>query len=527
MSILKFSPDHDIAEAEAAMKLQAWPEAIGHWQKILKKYKRRTPPLVYVRLSTAYRRQANYEDAESIVKRGIELHPNYLALHVERAEIATYGLDRSEAISRWKAIIDKFGDGAPTRAWIKLSRLYRQEQKLNDAERIVKQGLSRYPDSTDLSIEAAKVAAMREEWPKAIRRWQAAIDGSDGSAPIEAWLGLSRAQRKKGKLKEAEVTAERGLSENSMDFKLRLESAEIAMAKRDWVMALDRWQFLLDKFDGSPVLDTSLRPYVRFNVSILKRLIGIEDYKKQIAARSKSNKRKIVIYTSVTKGYDTLKPPEIVDSRFDYVVYADSQLDGMGIYDVRPLPEPNHDNARAIRYPKTHPHKLFKDYDIAIWLDTSLMIVDDIYPIIEKFIKSGQAIGSSPHSVRKSVYEEFEACLALKKDDPKIINRQMEYYKGLGFENNDLTENGFLAFNLKHKSLAPAMEAWWQQILNFSKRDQLSFNFALSQNKVEWYPLTRAPHGLYNHPAFVLTPHNSEYKILHELVDLLAQNKQK
>jgi hypothetical protein len=315
-----------------------------------------------------------------------------------------------------------------------------------------------------------------------------------------AWTKLSRAQRRE------------------------VELAEIATAGKDWPPALQRWQAILESFGRSPSVDEALVRHVRFNVSLLKRLIDLDGYKARLEAhggsRPQPGKRKIAVYTSFTEGYDNLKLPEVIDDRLDYIVYTDHQLDGMGVFDVRPLPRPDNDGARAIRYPKTHPHVLLNEYETAVWVDTSLMVVGDLHRMVDAFMESGRAIGSSDHPYRKSIYEEFEACVRLKKDDYRTMKRQMDYYRSIGFDTDDLSENTVLMFNLKDPALtsrlAAAMETWWEQICRFSKRDQLSLNYALSTHDVLRYHLMQAPDHVHVHPTFVFVPHQSEHEILTE-----------
>ena len=83
------------------------------------------------------------------------------------------------------------------------------------------------------------------------------------------------------------------------------------------------------------------------------------------------------------------------------------------------------------------------------------------------------------HPSRTCVYEEAYACKQLNKDLPSTINSQMLKYKKEGYP----THNGMIASGLMIRrntwKVGGLMSLWWNEVLHHSKRDQLSFNYAL------------------------------------------------
>ena len=58
------------------------------------------------------------------------------------------------------------------------------------------------------------------------------------------------------------------------------------------------------------------------------------------------------------------------------------------------------------------------------------------------------------------------------------MSEQTERYRQEGYpEHNGLIESAILVRELKDQRLISLMEAWWQEVLHGSKRDQLSFNY--------------------------------------------------
>lgn len=279
-----------------------------------------------------------------------------------------------------------------------------------------------------------------------------------------------------------------------------------------------------------PRPDELMAALQRLDNSVAQRLAHIDVYKNQIAkyaaaratrnSQSKDQKR-IVIYTAISGGYDSIKLPEQLDPRFDYVLFTDTPAPDTGVWQIRPITYFHEDVTRIARYVKTHPHLLLDDYDIAIWIDANIMILGDVYPLVEDFLASGKAVAAVPHPIRKSVYEEFEACIRQKKDDVKVMQEQLARYKCLGFENDDLIESNFMMFNLRDKRVRSFLDTWWAEIDRYSKRDQLSLNFALAQNGLEWHRLTRRPNSIRNHPVFAMVPHDNGKGPASKLVDAL------
>ncbi|MEA5547635.1 glycosyltransferase, partial [Limnoraphis robusta CCNP1324] len=73
----------------------------------------------------------------------------------------------------------------------------------------------------------------------------------------------------------------------------------------------------------------------------------------------------------------------------------------------------------------------------------------------------------------------------------------------------NLVESNFMMFRIGHPLLAPAMDAWWAEIERGSRRDQLSFNYALARAGADYFPLTSRPDSVRNHPRLALFHHGS------------------
>ncbi len=447
-----------------------------------------------------------------------------------KAELAMHENNLLEAERLWTSFLERYGRKTPSSAYIRLSIVYRKKGEYSQALKVIKAGSARHPNYLPFRIECAEIAMGLGEWKKAVTEWRAVIRNSD-SVNANAWLKLSRAYRFLKEFDKSDNTLQKGLKSFPDDKQLLAEFALLAEARGDKRAALERWKPLLKDIETTDDIGTWQRlKDGRAYTSIAKRLINLKAYKKRIeeyqAVKSKrrtgSAKPRIAIYTAIVGDYDYLKLPEEISDDIDYILFTDQTTVDTGVFEVRPLPYFDADKTRSARYVKTHPHILLPDYDIVFWLDASIMIVDDILPIIQGFIDSGKPVGAIHHPVRKSIFDEARACIQLGKETREDIETQMQHYRMMQFDCNDLIESGFMGFDLRVPDVSLFLNTWWSEIDKFTKRDQLSVNYALDRANLLWHALLPKELCVRNHAAFVLTNHGSTNSIMNELTQALG-----
>jgi tetratricopeptide (TPR) repeat protein len=516
------------ARAVSAAGREDWPLAAKLWQSVIKLAGREAPLEAYLNLARCLRQMSQFIEAEQLLAAAPE--PDALAVRVELAEIASARHDWPTAIQRWQAVLNVFGAEVNEISYVRLSYALAQTGNFGQAEQIAEQGLKIFPDNAAAHVAKARVAMAKKDWLSAAKIWQGILDNPKFNLAPQLLATAASAFRQAGKLDKAGQVIDDGLVEHGRRLELLMEQAEIHTTAKDWRRALQLWQNILQEFASQPTFLDQHRLLCRFNVSVIKRIINIEAYKKDIKKYKEARKvssdkaQRVAVYTAVSKGYDSLKLPEIIDPSFDYFCYTDDEtMDGYGVYQILPFPVMAHDPGRTIRYPKTHPHVLFKDYSVALWLDTSIMITGDIRPLIDEFKHSEFDLATTPHPVRTSLEEEYAACVNLMKDDPVIMRQQIDNYKKEGIEVQTFSENGLLLFKPGSIKLARALETWWEQIQKFSKRDQLSFGYSVQKWGLKWFPISQKPVNIRNNPDFVLSPHHDELVALKKLYELLKK----
>lgn len=189
-----------------------------------------------------------------------------------------------------------------------------------------------------------------------------------------------------------------------------------------------------------------------------------------------------LVYTAIYGGYDKLWQPKLLSDGWQYRVYTDVPLNG-GAWEViqQPLPYGAAKNSKYIKI--THPMEKF---DNILWIDGCIEIKKDLNEFINLLPKNDIVVGS--HPINRSLGRELHACISMNKDDVDTMVEQVEDYGE--FPIPDFPQNTII---LRRKDI-PATDAWWNEVKNKSKRDQLSFGWSMYKSNQEYgtYPWSLA-----------------------------------
>ncbi len=300
----------------------------------------------------------------------------------------------------------------------------------------------------------------------------------------------------------------------------KLGAAEAALGAACWEEALKCLTAISD-------LPTYRSGHAALMQSVARRMQSlpafrdtVADYRAARLARAAERPR-LVVYTAIMNRFDSLKLPERPDPRFDYVVFTDTPMSGGGIWDVRLYSAAHEDPRRKARHVKMHPHVLLADYDVAIWIDSNLMILGDIGTIVDTFLLSPAALGAVRHPKRQTVWEEVQACIDTAKDSRDIMEAQVLSHQLEAPQKTPLIESNFLIFRLSDPLMEKFLTLWWRELSIGSVRDQLSFNYAVEKIGLPWREILEWPHAARLHPAFAYVGHDAGAGPAQILVDAL------
>lgn len=205
--------------------------------------------------------------------------------------------------------------------------------------------------------------------------------------------------------------------------------------------------------------------------------------------------KKFLVLTSITGGKDELEDPSIVFENCDYIAYVDKIYDNIKVWEQREvLNYTTIDNITDRRNAK--PYKIistimFPNYEYIIWQDGNHKLRINPEEIIEKYGKEYDIL-LFKHPDRTCVYQEMSAVVQWQLDYKELVDYQFRFYKTVGMPDNfGLYEmSTFIVKNSKEIKELQLM--WFEQIIRFSSRDQISLPYCLWKmgNKIKKRRLT-------------------------------------
>jgi hypothetical protein len=138
----------------------------------------------------ALRRSGRIGEAEIILERAMVEFPSDPGAFVEYAQCATAAGAKDEAISRWQKVCELFPD-QPDGYW-KLTDELLRAGKLDEAEAVIQQGISRMPDERYILWQWGRTATQRHDWAEARRRWEVAKSRHPGWRLIDEGIAETR-----------------------------------------------------------------------------------------------------------------------------------------------------------------------------------------------------------------------------------------------------------------------------------------------------------------------------------------------
>ena len=172
----------------------------------------------------------------------------------------------------------------------------------------------------------------------------------------------------------------------------------------------------------------------------------------------------IKIYTAITGGYE--------QPRDDIEVYSEQIM-------------VDHKKS-SLFYKSITPD--FDKYEYSIWMDGNTSLKVDPEYLIEKYLKNA-SIACLKHPERDCIYDEACVCQTLNLDQPDTIEDQMNRYRKDKYpENNGLSCTTYILRRHTGK-VEEFNRLWWEEICKGSRRDQLSFDYALwkMEMKANWF----------------------------------------
>lgn len=180
--------------------------------------------------------------------------------------------------------------------------------------------------------------------------------------------------------------------------------------------------------------------------------------------------------------YDSLKNPTVVTPGWDYICVSDKGV----CSDIwRPVvPDASlmdiDDPKRKSSFVKIAHHLFVREpYDTVMTIDASIRIQCNLDDFLSEFYPVGCDILIARHPYMQCLYQEADAVLHYRLDDPDVIKQQVARYRSAGFPAlQGLYSCGLIVKSNVSKPLRRMCDIWWKEYMAGSRRDQLSFTYA-------------------------------------------------
>jgi hypothetical protein len=192
---------------------------------------------------------------------------------------------------------------------------------------------------------------------------------------------------------------------------------------------------------------------------------------------------RLAVYSVLFGRYESLiEQPVAASYGAHLVMFTDDPDLRSETWEVRYLaPRLPGDPARSSRWPKVFPHRLFPDHDVSLYIDNLVLLKRDPATMANELLPPESDMASIRHGWRTDVLDEAAAVERLGLDAPWLVAEQLRHYAASDPESlrGGLLSNGVMLRRHHAPGVMAVMDRWWDQILRYSRRDQLSLPWCL------------------------------------------------
>lgn len=186
---------------------------------------------------------------------------------------------------------------------------------------------------------------------------------------------------------------------------------------------------------------------------------------------------KRAVYRALIGGYEDLREEPVArESDLPFICFTDDPTLTSSTWEVVVVePRLRLDRTRSSRALKIVGHPVLDEFDETLWVDNTVALQVAPDALFDDWLRDAE-VAAPLHSYRSSVLAEAEAVIDSGLDDFSRVYEQLTHYLASG---GDVLEQnphwtGMLA-RRRTPATSEAMQAWWEDVLRYSRRDQLSF----------------------------------------------------
>lgn len=225
---------------------------------------------------------------------------------------------------------------------------------------------------------------------------------------------------------------------------------------------------------------------------------------------------KICVYTCITGSYDKVNELKFKEPGIDYFLFTNNKKIKSNTWKVIHIQDKTLSNTKLARKIKIMGHNAIKDYDLCVWIDGNIIIKSSIKKFLDDVMKKEDKLIAFKHSERNTIADEMDACIKYKKESISNIDKLKKFYKKEKFKDDcGLIESTVYVKMQKDPTVSKTMKLWFDMIKNYTERDQLSFNYAISKTKlkVKWINKSVWNNEWFKSNKHKATKQEDEYKV--------------
>lgn len=187
------------------------------------------------------------------------------------------------------------------------------------------------------------------------------------------------------------------------------------------------------------------------------------------------------VYTALIGGYEQLlEQPVAGASGIPFICFTDDADLRSDTWEVR-LVEPTFpgDSVRSARVLKIRGHESLGAFDETLWIDNSVLLKTDPVGILSEWLTDAE-LAVPHHSFRSNLAAEFAAVMNGGLDESARVVEQLAHYQTHTpwVLEREVLWTALLA-RRKSVRVESVMQKWLDQVLRYSRRDQLSVSLAV------------------------------------------------
>ncbi|MGF1481007.1 MAG: glycosyltransferase domain-containing protein [Cyanophyceae cyanobacterium] len=201
-----------------------------------------------------------------------------------------------------------------------------------------------------------------------------------------------------------------------------------------------------------------------------------------------NEKSKFVVYTVLTGYQENIRNPFPAKSiGYERICFTDNPELRSENWSVIYIDTHHLKEARESRRPKLLPHRFLPDFEYSLYIDNTVEFKTDPLDIFNKYTRLDSSLICFKHPWRDCIYEEGEVVIQSGIDDEYRVREQLDLYYSQGFpKHSGLIAGTVLLRKHSDPKLISLTEEWFEHVLSFSKRDQISFPFVAWHRKFNY-----------------------------------------